>query len=331
MWSNRLRVDFHLGIVVMFGTITVLGISPFGVYRYLRGEYLIALIDLVIVASIVGAALYAWRTGRTAGAASFLAATYSLGCVAVAHLGGLPGLLWVYPVLVANFLLIRRWPALLISGGAMAAVAASDAALATPLEKVLFLVTAIVVSLFSFVFASRAELQRSQLEAIALHDPLTGAGNRRGLELELQAAINTSERQATPLGLLIFDIDHFKAINDAFGHEAGDDVLVQLATVVRGNTRANDRFFRLGGEEFTLLLPGASGDALWAIAEKLRTAVETGVQCRGRTVTISLGAATHRGGEAAAEWLARADAAMYRAKRAGRNRTTTADADGLPA
>ncbi|MDH5833474.1 GGDEF domain-containing protein [Luteimonas kalidii] len=325
MWKHRLRVDFHLGIVVMFGAITVLGIAPFGIYRHLTGEWLIALIDLVIVASIVGAVLYAWRTGRTAGVASFLAATYSLGCVAVAHLAGLPGLLWVYPVLVANFLLVRRWPALLISAAAAAAVMASDAALATPVEKILFMVTAIVVSLFSFVFASRAELQRSQLEAIALRDPLTGAGNRRGLELELHAAIVTSQRQATPLGMLIFDIDHFKAINDDFGHEAGDDVLVQLATVVRGSTRANDRFFRLGGEEFTLLLPGASGAALWAIAEKLRSAVETDVQCRGRTVTISIGAASHQGGESAAEWLARADAAMYRAKRGGRNRTMTAD------
>lgn len=130
--------------------------------------------------------------------------------------------------------------------------------------------------------------------------------------------------------MLVFDIDHFKCINDDFGHEAGDQVLVQLARIVRANTRGEDRLSRLGGEEFGLLLPVADAAAAWATAEKLRLAVERELRCHGRPVTISVGAAVHRPDETAAEWMARADAAMYEAKRGGRNRTVVARDDGVP-
>ncbi len=324
MWTHRLTSNFHLAILVLFGTITVLGITPFAVYRYVVGQPLVAAVDLLIVACIGSASLYAWLTNRSRGAALFAALSYSAGVIGVAHLAGLSGVFWVYPVLVANFLLVRRRPALLISALTTLAVAGSGAALATAAHKLAFLATAAVVSLFSYVFATRAERQRAQLETMALRDPLTGASNRRGLDAEFDAALATSRRQSTPLGLLVFDIDHFKRINDDFGHKAGDQVLVQLAQIVRDNMRGDDRFSRLGGEEFGLLLPGAGAEALWAAAEKLRLAVERGLRCNGRPITISIGGAVYRPGEPAGEWLTRADMAMYRAKRSGRNRTVLA-------
>ena len=325
-WADRLRGDFHLAIVVLFGAITVLGITPFAIYRFANGQPLVAFIDLMIVACISAGSIYAWRTGRSKGAAIFVSITYSIGCIAVAQLAGLSGLLWVYPVLVANFLLVSRWPALGLSAAVIAAVALGDAALANDVQKLMFVVTSLVVSLFSFVFASRSELQHSQLEALASRDPLTGASNRRGMEGMLETAMASSVRSGKPLGLLIFDLDRFKQINDDFGHEAGDQVLVQVSDVVRGSTRTDDRFFRLGGEEFGLLLPGANDATLQDIAESLRGAVESEVQCNGRNVTVSIGVSRFRPGESASDWLSRTDAAMYRAKRAGRNRVVFDDA-----
>ena len=331
-WKHRLTSDFHLGIVVLFGSITTLGITPFAIYRYATGQRVATLVDAAIVLCIATATLYAWRTGRSRGAALFAAVTYSLGCVAVAYLTGLSGVLWVYPVLAANFLLVPRRPALLISALVIGALAWSNVAFPDAAAGLTFLATASMVSMFSYVFATRAARQRSLLQTMALRDPLTGASNRRGLDVDLVAALATSRRQGTPLGLLVFDIDHFKRVNDDFGHEAGDQVLVQLADLVRANSRADDRFARLGGEEFALLLPGTGGRGLRAAAEKLRVAVERDLRCSGRPVTISVGAALYRPDEAAAQWLARADAAMYRAKRGGRNRTVLADdADGLQA
>jgi diguanylate cyclase (GGDEF)-like protein len=137
----------------------------------------------------------------------------------------------------------------------------------------------------------------------------------------------TSSRNGKPLGLIIFDLDHFKRINDRFGHDAGDNVLVQLANVVRRTTRRNDRFFRLGGEEFALLIPDTSPESLRDIAEKVRLAVQREVHCGDAAITASLGASILRIGESAGSWQARADAAMYRAKHGGRNRSVIDEID----
>jgi len=321
MWIQRLRGDFNLALIVMFGVITALGITPFAIYRFVNGQPLIGTIDLVLVGVIAFGSIQSWRSGRTEGWAFFNAITYSIGCVAIAHLGGLSGLFWVYAVVVANFLLVRRWRAVLLSAGAIVAITLTDATLSTFAEKTMFVSTAFIVSLFAYVFAWRSEMQHLELEAIALRDPLTGASNRRGMPAELDIAMANSIRQGKPLGLLVFDLDHFKRINDSFGHEAGDDVLVQVSNLVNRLTRKGDRFFRLGGEEFGLLVPGADAAALHEIAEKLRTSVEREIQCHQRVVTMSVGAAVFRAGETVSDWQARADAAMYRAKRSGRNRS----------
>lgn len=323
--KDRIRSDFHLALITLFAAITALGVTPFAIRRFLQGQPLVGIVDLAILLCIGAGAVYAWRTGRTAGAATFLAATYSIGCVAVAHIADFSGVLWVYPVLVANFLLSGRATSLLISTLAIIGIALSDNALPGLATKLAFIATASVVSLFSFVFASRAEMQRLQLEAIALRDPLTGAGNRRGMDEELRLAMADSLRSGRPLGLLVLDLDHFKFVNDTYGHLAGDEVLRRMADLVRGNTRMADRFFRMGGEEFSLLLPGVTAGSLREVAEKLRQAVERDLRCGDRPITVSVGAALFRPGESTAQWLARADAAMYEAKRQGRNRTVVAD------
>jgi diguanylate cyclase (GGDEF)-like protein len=319
MWINRIRGDFQRTLVVAFGIITVLGITPFAVYRFTSGQLLVGLVDVLIVACIAGGALHAIATGRTRAAATFLACTYTVGLLAVARLDGFSGLLWTFPVLLANYLLVGRRSALLISSLAIGVIVFTDPALHSFAHKTMFGVTSLVVSLFSYVFAWRSELQRAQLEAIALHDPLTGASNRRGLHEELDIAIAECTRHGRPLGLLVFDLDHFKQVNDRFGHEAGDGVLVSMATLVTRSTRKEDRFFRLGGEEFGLLLPGADARSLCEIAEKLRSQVEHGIQCGGEAITVSLGATPYVAGEPVTTWQRRADAAMYQAKRNGRN------------
>lgn len=325
MWKDRIKADFQLALIVLFGAITVLGVTPFAFRRLAMGQTLAGVLDLLIVACIAAAAAIAWRTGRTRGVSIFLATSYSIGCVAIAHIADLAGVLWVYPVLVANFLLTTRVPALVISSTAIFAIALSDAALPDVALKLGFMVSASVVSLFSFVFAARAAAQHARLEGLAMRDPLTNAHNRRGLDDELRMAMADSLHSGQPLGLLVLDLDHFKRVNDTHGHLAGDEVLRRLADLVRANTRMADRFFRMGGEEFSLLLPGVTLESLREVAEKLRMAVEREISCGGRPITISVGAALYRAGETAAQWLARADGAMYEAKRQGRNRTVVAE------
>lgn len=178
-----------------------------------------------------------------------------------------------------------------------------------------------------------AALHRSNtlLGEQALLDPLTGLFNRRCLEDAIRRESFRGLPEGTPLGVMMIDVDHFKRINDRLGHASGDAVLKAVARCMQAGVRDNDLLCRYGGEEFALLLAGATPAALRERAERLRSAVEDlrvdcggGIECR---VTVSIGIAMHP--DRGARWsdaLSAADAALYRAKRAGRNRVREAGA-----
>lgn len=165
-----------------------------------------------------------------------------------------------------------------------------------------------------------------ELAHVAATDGLTGLWNRRHFEDRLTAELERAGRYGQPLSLLLFDIDHFKAINDTCGHQAGDAVLRELAAVVRARMRRSDAITRWGGEEFTVLIPNVPQSGAHEAAEKLRQAVEAHVFPNGLRVTVSIGVAQWAGRpEPADRWIARADHALYEAKRGGRNRVVLAD------
>ena len=321
---DRLRNDVHYAILVVFGIAGLLGIAPFAVYRFLRGDWLAGAVDTGVVAVLAATLAYLWRGGSPQRAAIVFVANNTLGCMLIAVNLGLPGVLWTYPALVSNFLMTSRRIAIVAAVALIVGVALFDPVL-DALGRAGYVVTAALTSVFSFLFAQRTHSQRRQLERLATHDALTGLYNRRAMESELAAAAETFRRHRLPVALAVLDMDHFKRINDAFGHEAGDQVLVRFARIVQGRCRASDRFFRYGGEEFVLLLPGAGGEGLRRLLEELRTTVETRLQIDGRPVTVSIGAASLRADESVTQWLARADAALYRAKDGGRNRVELAE------
>jgi diguanylate cyclase (GGDEF)-like protein len=169
-------------------------------------------------------------------------------------------------------------------------------------------------------------LAHDQLERIAALDPLTGLYNRRfGIE-RLGEELSRAARNGVPLSVILFDIDHFKRVNDSHGHLAGDRVIRRLAQVARTAIRKGDLLVRYGGEEFIAVLPGAGIDDARDIAERIRRMSEDAVcQEQGRAIrfTVSLGCAAYPDqGDGSAESLLRsADQALYAAKDAGRNRT----------
>jgi diguanylate cyclase (GGDEF)-like protein/hemerythrin-like metal-binding protein len=158
------------------------------------------------------------------------------------------------------------------------------------------------------------------LERLAATDHLTGAWNRSHLDRIIESELARSQASHQPLSLILLDIDHFKRVNDTYGHAVGDSVLREMVVVVRGCTRAADLLFRWGGEEFVVLVPSAGHRHAAGVAEKLRQAVEGHVFPVAERVTISLGVAEHAPGEDVASWFQRLDASLYEAKRQGRNR-----------
>jgi len=173
-------------------------------------------------------------------------------------------------------------------------------------------------------FRLRDELE-AQLAAAAEHDPLTGLPNRAGFTARALAALAASRAAGQPAVVALLDIDHFKSVNDGWGHAAGDEVLRGVARATRPAMRAQDVLGRVGGEEFAMVLPGVDPHAALPLVERLREAIHRGVPHPGapdRSLTISAGLAQVEGSDMAALEAAtqRADGALYAAKAAGRNR-----------
>ena len=166
---------------------------------------------------------------------------------------------------------------------------------------------------------------------LASHDELTGTFNRRHLMQMLDEERERASRAAQPFAVALFDLDHFKAINDSFGHAAGDTVLKHFCTTARDTMRATDRFARYGGEEFVLLMPvGTVAEAASLATERIRAAIaaqDWSAVLGGRElgVTVSAGIACWHVGESLESVLARADVALYQAKSRGRNQWVVAE------
>lgn len=316
----RLRTDFPLAIISLFGALAAVAFFPYAMYRFASGKPLHGIVDLVVVATITWAVTHAWRTGNTRVPGFILMVVATGACLTTAMLPGAVGVYWLYTALLANYLMVRPIEAAAMTAVSLLVLILFGNAFASSAQLVAFVISVILVSLFAFIFAYRAESHRQQWETLASMDPLTGTGNRRAMENELTIAIKTHQRDGTRFGLALLDLDHFKHINDDFGHEAGDRVLIELATLVRENTRQIDRLFRFGGEEFVLLVPGADSDTLRRVADKLCAVVAGRLRCRERPITVSIGASLLNPSDDANSWLARADAALYVAKNAGRNR-----------
>jgi diguanylate cyclase (GGDEF)-like protein len=177
--------------------------------------------------------------------------------------------------------------------------------------------------LINDIVADRQQLQAAneELAKLATADCLTGLSNRRKFDEVIVREMELARRYADPVALVMFDIDHFKSINDSMGHAVGDRVLSDLARVALSSLRSVDYVFRWGGEEFLVLAPRTGDHDAFGMAEKLRLLVQEHAFPDGVRLTISLGVAEYRAGESLEDWLTRVDQAMYAAKRGGRNRT----------
>jgi diguanylate cyclase (GGDEF)-like protein len=173
-----------------------------------------------------------------------------------------------------------------------------------------------------------AEIRKlqSELREQALHDPLTGLYNRRHLSETIEREIAIAEREQKHLSVIVMDLDHFKNINDTFGHQVGDQYLIAFAALLRNRIRKSDIACRYGGEEFLLVLPGTSLENAVKRAEEIRREyANTTLPGRGINdrVTISMGVATYPlHGEESEEIVIKADKALYMSKENGRNRVT---------
>ena len=171
---------------------------------------------------------------------------------------------------------------------------------------------------------SPSSLSVKHLRELAHTDMLTGTMNRYSIEHQVQMALVNAQRYEQPLSLLLFDIDHFKRVNDTLGHEVGDQVLKRLVNCVEDKLREGDQLGRWGGEEFLVLVPNTHSQDTMVLAERLRGAIEATDFELEQAITVSIGVAEWRLEDSLKSLVERADRAMYKAKHSGRNRVCLA-------
>lgn len=233
---------------------------------------------------------------------------------------GLLAIVWCYPVAVLSYVFLSRRAAGAYSAVLLAAVGLVIDRRAGAASAATFAFSLAFVAVLMARMLRAHDQVRQALADQTLTDPLTGAFNRRHLDACLTIAIERQNRSGEPSALMLLDVDHFKAINDALGHAAGDDVLKGLVRLIGSRMRSIDILFRTGGEEFALLLGGARYADAMVVAEDLRLLVEDSRLIDAGRISISIGVSEVQRGLSAHAWLADADKALYRAKRGGRNR-----------
>lgn len=190
-----------------------------------------------------------------------------------------------------------------------------------------------VAEAFQDISPIEEERERARaLEKLALMDPVTRIANRTGATARLEGKLNEFKRYGWPFGVLFCDVDHFKIVNDTYGHETGDKVLRAVARTVSGNLRSSDFVCRWGGDEFLVVLQNVNGENLARIADKVRRlmeqcriAVGSGVELRSVAVTCSIGATLAMRDDTMETLLNRVDGLMYQSKKDGANRVTASD------
>jgi diguanylate cyclase (GGDEF)-like protein len=230
---------------------------------------------------------------------------------------------YTWPAVYVGYF-FQRWmtPVFIVVTGACYAATLAIMGLSGNVEIRWLLVTMVVAGLTVAAHAIRSQVDGlvDRLQETARTDTLTSIPNRRAFDERLQLEIERGARTGEPVALLIGDIDRFKALNDRFGHAAGDSALVSIGRVLTSECRAIDTPARIGGEEFAVVLPGTDAAAGLTTANRLRRAISRIRDGNGRPLTISFGVAEHPGdGATAADLIAAADRALYAAKAAGRD------------
>jgi diguanylate cyclase (GGDEF)-like protein len=311
--------------------LAVVFLLPFAANDFLKQRYpLAATIMVVVLAFAVDG--YAVRRGRKPPIPYPVLLVPIMGAITISlATQGVIGAFWCYPTVVFLYFVLSR-PRATLCSVALLLVATGMVyrflgAHVTIRFSVSLILTIVIVSTTQEIIR---ELQR-RLVAQAIRDPLTGVFNRRHMESRLAEALESARRRSSPASLLLIDIDHFKRVNDERGHEAGDTVLKGIVSVVRARARKVDLLFRMGGEEFVLLLPDTAETSAAQMAETLRQSIAESSLLDGLAVTVSIGVAGMRPEDSVESWIRETDAAMYAAKEAGRNRVARRTAESVAA
>jgi len=306
-------------VLLAFCVTSFLGIFPFAVYRIINEQWLLGIISSALLIGVFFIGLYVWITRDLRLPSITLAFFYMTGMIAVVHVNGPSFIYWAFPTMAAAYFLIRPLEAAIVNTVAMVLLMPILVEL-NLLEGFRILITLILNNMFAYIFSKHMLFHNNILAKEATKDFLTGADNRKLFDEKFNESLAWYKRKGVVSALIIMDVDHFKKINDQFGHAKGDEVLIKLVSTIKKRIRITDHIYRLGGEEFAILLPETNVVLASFMAEELRQQIEKSDLIKNNPVTVSFGVAECKPEDKALDWFERADNALYSAKNSGRNK-----------
>jgi diguanylate cyclase (GGDEF)-like protein len=315
---NRKRSAEEI-IVIGICAICLSGLVPFIFVRLSQGDVIVAVIDLVGAMTAVACIGQVLKARSTRYVAPIIATLMLIGMTTNILILGSNDLFFLYPVIIATFFLIPPFVALMLSLSTIAVVVYFIYPLLPLLSMIKILFSLLATAAFTYTFAWQRNRQKNELLVLSQVDQLTGAGNRRALREQLEALVQSHQRDQQPMSLIILDIDNFKTVNDQAGHASGDEVLVKLTKLIESRIRVTDYLYRYGGDEFMILANHSNLDTTRILAEDIRNLAYQGNLVDQGRISVSIGVSEYQANETPDEWLIRADNAMYVAKGSGKN------------
>ncbi|MES9947227.1 MAG: GGDEF domain-containing protein [Candidatus Thiodiazotropha sp.] len=306
---SRVYLDAFLSIVLL----------PFILINLKSGELVFSfLLFLLFVQTLVNTISYIYKKIYIFPTLSTFSVGIILLIVGIANIG-IHVTYWAYPLLIIYHfytprVIVKYSIPIIITGLALVTYMYHGQTLALR-----FLATLFLMYFFTSIMIKVIVEQQSKLNALAVRDPLTGAFNRNYMESSFRTAIDRAHRGNGTASLVYLDIDHFKSINDDYGHHAGDRVLIEMVSMVKNRIRKVDEIYRSGGEEFIILLADTGLKGALSFARNLREQIENHRFYSEIKVTVSMGVVEYEKSQDMEQWIKLADMQLYNAKNHGRN------------
>ena len=307
-------------IILFISALFVLCISIAGFLRLLDGAIIVGLFDLALCAIALSISIFTIKQKYPHVMRTCMVLIIVGGIIATTVMQGSAQIYWLFPGMTALFFMVRPITAVLIAIVTSLIVLLIAAHQLSVVALTIICIALFATNLFVYLLSMEMDNRHQKLMALASKDFLTDIGNRRAFEETAELAIESYRQKQQPSCLVLFDLDNFKKLNDEHGHQIGDQVLQFVANCVRGRLRKNDNLFRVGGEEFALVLFNCNLADGAELCESLRLHLH---QDAGNEyeVTGSFGVAQlGRACNSLDTWLKQADDAMYRAKKSGKDR-----------
>lgn len=325
MLDNDSLGPYRDRIMQSMGVATLVLLTPFTINNFLQGRHLVAVGIILIQAATAANGYAAWRGRRSPVPPILLLLTVVAALTVVSIRQGIVGAMWSYPLMVFTYFVLERRAAFVFSVMLLFYFPwltwhYIDAQLASRHMVSLLLIVVLITIVLNVISGLHQALARQTLT-----DPLTGCSNRRCMDRDLSMLVAMGGRHSVTASTLLIDVDHFKEVNDTYGHGQGDQVLKKIVEIAGARIRSSDRMYRFGGEEFLTLLEHTDTRGAQVVAEDIRAGIEAADLLPGRRVTVSIGIAQYQAGQSVEAWTKRADTALYQAKESGRNRVINAD------